>query len=78
MSESRSLIPVERIERSIVLIRGQKVMLSYHLAVLYDVEPRVLIQAAKRNIERFPEDFMFQLNQDGGRQSCLRKHHPKL
>ena len=66
MDDVRKPIPdsVERIERSIVLIRGQKVMLSYDLAVLYDVEPRVSIQAAKRNIERFPEDFMFQLNQD--------------
>jgi hypothetical protein len=44
------------------LIRGQKVMLSMHLAELYEVESRVLVQAVKRNIERFPEDFMFQLN----------------
>jgi hypothetical protein len=57
----KSLLPMERIERAIVVLRGQKVMLSPHLAELYDVEPRVLVQAAKRNIERFPEDFMFQL-----------------
>jgi len=44
------------------LIRGQKVMLSTHLAELYDVETRALNQAVKRNISRFPEDFMFQLN----------------
>lgn len=44
------------------LIRGQKVMLSQHLAELYEVEPRALNQAVKRNIQRFPEDFMFQLN----------------
>ena len=44
------------------MIRGQKVMLSTHLAELYDVETRVLNQAVKRNISRFPEDFMFQLN----------------
>jgi len=43
------------------LIRGQKVMLSPHLAALYGVAPKVLIQAMKRNIERFPADFMFQL-----------------
>jgi hypothetical protein len=67
MPESQSLIPVERIERSILMIRGQKVMLSYDLASLYDVEPRVLVQTVKRNIERFPEDFMFQLNQDEAR-----------
>jgi hypothetical protein len=56
------LIPLEIIERRILLIRGQKVMLSTHLAELYDVETRVLNQAVKRNKSRFPEDFMFQLN----------------
>ncbi len=45
-------------------IRGQKVMLDFDLAELYEVETRVLNQAVKRNIDRFPEDFMFQLNQD--------------
>ena len=54
-------VPVEMIERRIFLIRDHKVMLSAHLAELYQVEPRVLVQAVKRNIERFPEDFMFQL-----------------
>jgi hypothetical protein len=58
----KALIPLEVIERRILLIRGQKVMLSTHLAELYDVETRVLNQAVKRNISRFPEDFMFQLN----------------
>lgn len=61
MPENQSLIPAERIEQSILLIRDQKVMLSHHLASLYGVESRNLIQAVKRNIERFPEDFMFQL-----------------
>ena len=56
------LIPLEIIERRILLIRGQKVMLSTHLAELYEVETRVLNQAVKRNKSRFPEDFMFQLN----------------
>jgi len=59
-----SLIPVERIERMILLIRGQKVMLSRDLAKLYGVEPRALIQAVKRNIDRFPSDFMFQLTKE--------------
>jgi hypothetical protein len=63
MSKERSLIPVERIERSILLIRGQKIMLSVHLAELYDVETRALNQAVKRNIIRFPGDFMFQLSE---------------
>jgi len=58
---SRQLTPVEVIERRIFLIRGQKVMFSTHLADLYQVEPRAMMQAVKRNRERFPKDFMFQL-----------------
>ena len=58
------MLPIERIERSILLIRGQKVMLSTDLAELYQVEPRVLVQAVKRNIARFPKDFMFQLTEE--------------
>ena len=58
------VIPSERIESHIYLIRGQKVMLSVHLADLYQVEPKVLVQAVKRNIERFPSDFMFQLTNE--------------
>lgn len=56
-------VPVALIERRIYLIRGQKVMLSFDLAELYQVEVRALVQAIKRNIERFPKDFMFQLNE---------------
>ena len=56
-----SLVPVEIIEKRIFFIRGHKVMLSSSLADLYGVKPRVLMQAVKRNIERFPEDFMLQL-----------------
>ena len=63
MSEN-GVIPVDQIESIIFLIRGQKVMLSPHLAELYNVEPRVLVQAVKRNIDRFPGDFMFQLTDD--------------
>ncbi len=51
----------EVIERKIFLIRGQKVMISLHLAELYGVEVRTLIQAVKRNGDRFPDDFLFQL-----------------
>ena len=57
-------VPGERIESQIYLIRGTKVMISTHLAELYQVEPRALIQAVKRNLKRFPEDFMFQLTWD--------------
>jgi len=55
------LVTIDAIEQRIFLIRGQKVMLSPHLADLYGVAPKVLIQAVKRNIERFPSDFMYQL-----------------
>ena len=55
-------LPAERIQRRIYLLRGQKVMLSTDLAELYGVEPRVLLQAVKRNRTRFPSDFMFQLS----------------
>lgn len=58
----KGIIPVEVIERKIYLIRGEKVILSADLAELYGVEPKVLIQAVKRNIERVPQDFMFQLS----------------
>ena len=58
------VIPSERIEQAIFWLRGQKVMLSTHLAELYQVEPRVMIQAVKRNMERFPDDFMFQLTNE--------------
>lgn len=64
MSKDRSLIPIEHIERSILLIRGQKVMLDRDLAQLYDVETRALNQAVRRNIDRFPEDFMFRLTRE--------------
>jgi hypothetical protein len=57
-----SVIPVERITRTILLIRGQKVMLDTDLAELYDVGTKALNQAVKRNRGRFPGDFMFQLN----------------
>ena len=59
----KELISAEIIERKIYLIRGEKVMLSMHLAELYGVETRALNQAVKRNIHRFPEDFMFQINE---------------
>lgn len=59
-----NLLPIERIERLILLIRGHKVMLDADLAELYGVETRVLVQAVKRNLNRFPKDFMFQLSDD--------------
>jgi ORF6N domain len=58
---SKVEIPAERVERRILLIRNQKVMLDADLAALYEVETKILNQAVRRNIERFPEDFMVQL-----------------
>ena len=58
---SLSLIPIERIEHSILLIRGQKVILDSRLALLYGVSTSRLNEAVKRNSRRFPPDFMFQL-----------------
>jgi hypothetical protein len=52
---------VERITKTILFLRGEKVLLDEDLAILYGVETRNLVQAVKRNLERFPEDFMFQL-----------------
>jgi phage regulator Rha-like protein len=59
-----SLIPIEKITSKIYLIRKEKVMLDSDLADLYGVETKVLVQAIKRNIDRFPKDFMFQLTAD--------------
>ena len=56
------IAPIAQIESSMFLIHGQKVMLDEHLAALYGVETKVLLQAVKRNLERFPDDFMFQLD----------------
>lgn len=64
LSENKSLLPEERIASKILLIRGEKIILDFHLAELYGTETRTLKQAVKRNIERFPSDFMFELSKD--------------
>ena len=61
---SNELISLEVIEHRIFLIRGQKVILSLHIADMYGVEHKVLMQAVKRNRDRFPNDFMFQLSKE--------------
>ena len=63
-AETASIQPVEQIESLIITVRGKQVILDRDLARLYGVETRVLNQAVQRNIERFPEDFMFQLTRD--------------
>ena len=59
-----NLIPSEKIEKSIYLIRGEKVMLDRDLAEMYGVPTKVFNQAVKRHKERFPSDFMFQLTKE--------------
>ena len=56
------IIPIDTIQQKILLIRGNKVLLDKDLAVLYDAKPIRLREQVKRNIKRFPKDFMFQLN----------------
>jgi len=58
---AHEIIPVEQVARRILYFRGEKVLLDFDLAVLYGVGVKVLNQAVKRNRERFPDDFMFQL-----------------
>jgi hypothetical protein len=58
----KALVYPSGIEQRILSLCGQRVILSTDLAVLYDVQPKVLMQSVKRNITRFPDDFMFQLS----------------
>jgi len=67
--DEQILLPVERIERRIYLIRGEKVMLSVDLAKLYGVSQKRLNEAVKRNMARFPRDFMFQLTNEEAKHS---------
>ena len=60
-NDTAPLAPVERIAQTILFIRDQKVMLDADLAALYGVDTRTLVQAVRRNVARFPADFMFQL-----------------
>ena len=62
--ENKIVIPEERIINNIIVLRGEKVMLDFHLAALYGVETRVLKQAVRRNLDLFPDDFMFVLSKE--------------
>ena len=64
MKQSLINASVNQIENSIRTIRGERIILDADLAQLYGVETKVLVQAVKRNLERFPTDFMFQLTQE--------------
>ncbi|MHC4455108.1 MAG: ORF6N domain-containing protein, partial [Planctomycetota bacterium] len=60
----KTLVPQEIIEGKILLIKGKKIMLDSDLAMLYGVETKQLTRQVRRNIDRFPNDFMFQLSRD--------------
>jgi hypothetical protein len=64
MTSKNLPVPAERIEKAILVVRGQRVMLDRDLAVLCGVETRALNQAVKRNLDRLPDDFMFELTRD--------------
>ncbi|MBI5882746.1 MAG: ORF6N domain-containing protein [Elusimicrobia bacterium] len=66
------MTPQLEVESRIYLIRGHKVMLSHDLAELYGVETRVLVQAVRRNLDRFPEDFMFRLTWEEAKRATSR------
>jgi hypothetical protein len=72
----KALIPVEIIEKKILLIRGHKVMLDNDLAELYGVETKRLNEQVRRNLKRFPDDFMFQLTEEES--ESLRSHFATL
>ena len=80
----KQIIPIEIVEQKIFMIRGHKVMIDRDLASLYGVETRVLNQAVRRNIDRFPEDFMFSLTRQEIRDlsqlviSSKIKHSPNV
>ena len=69
------LVVVDNIESLIKVIRGQQVMLDKDLATLYGVETRTLNQAVKRNIQRFPSDFRFQLTMEECSKSQIEEYH---
>ncbi len=75
MNESNEIIPAERIDRGILIIRGQKVMIDADLAELYGVPTKRLNEQVRRNADRFPADFMFQLTDDEKKQVVANCDH---
>ena len=63
LKKTKSIIPAEAIVSKIIILRGERVILDRDLAEMYGVETRVLKQAVRRNIDRFPDDFMFELTE---------------
>ena len=64
VQDTQTLVPTERIETMILILRGEKVILDADIAGLYGVETRAVVQAVKRNLDRFPKDFLFRLTQN--------------
>ncbi len=78
MTDKKSIMPVERIESSILIIRGHKVILDADMAVLYGVTTKRLNEQVKRNRDRFPEEFMFQLTEREKGEVVANCDHLKL
>jgi len=78
MRDKEFIIPIERIEQSILFIRGEKVMLDADLAVLYGVPTKRLNEQVRRNKDRFPEDFMFQLTKKEKAEVVANCDHLKM
>lgn len=72
MADKAELMPIDSIRDHVYIIRGQQVMLDYDLAELYGYEVKNLNQQVKRNIARFPEDFMFQHDREEVPEECLK------
>ena len=64
LNDSSKIVPIEVIQSKILLIRGEKVLLDRDLAELYGVETKQLKRAVRRNIKRFPKDFLFELDKE--------------
>lgn len=77
MKKAGSIIPVERVEGLILLLRGQKVIIDTDLAALYGVSTKRLNEQVKRNKERFPADFMFQVSREEKKEVVANCDHLK-
>src|SRR6056297_415003 len=77
MEKVKSIIPVGRVENRILLIRGEKVIIDSDLAEFYGVPTKRLNEQAKRNISRFPDDFMFQLSSEEKLEAVANCDHLK-
>lgn len=75
MSATLAILPAERIQSRIVVLRGQRVLLDADLAVIYEVPTKRLIEQMKRNAAKFPEDFVFQLTSDEAEVLRLRSQN---